>query len=158
MNFLKTFDINQVVDTGSVSDYSPFPEGHYRVVCDKAEETTTKTSGTDAAAFEWTVSEGPHQGRKLWDTLHLDHPKIGGREQMRFRDLCIATGTLAPKTLGDFPGSDCVVDVKIKAASDCGTYKAKNEVKAYLAPVPTSSDVAPESAPKRAGNAQWQVQ
>lgn len=156
MKFLDNFDINERADDGmEKTDFEPMPAGHYKVVCDKAEETTTKSTGTEAAKFEWTITEGPHQGRKLWDTLHLEHPKIGARDQNKFRDICKATGTLSPKTLDDFPGSDCVVDIKVKPASDCGTYKAGNEVKAYLVPVPTDSAAPAQSAPKRAGNQEW---
>ena len=158
MRIFQNFDVNERVDDGMErTDFEPMPEGHYRVVCDKAEETVTTTTQTEAAKFEWTVSEGPHKGRKLWDTLHLEHPKIGARDQNKFRDICKSTNTITPTSLDDFPGSDCVVDIKIKPASDDGRFAASNEIKRYLPPVPKDSSQPVQAAPKRAGNGDWQA-
>jgi hypothetical protein len=158
MKIFQNFDVNERADDGmEKTDFEPMPDGHYRVVCEKAEETVTSTTQTEAAKFEWTVSEGPHKGRKLWDTLHLEHPKIGARDQNKFRDICKATNNITPTSLNDFPGSDCVVDIKVKPASDDGRYAASNEIKRYLPPVPKDSETPVQSAPKRAGNSEWQA-
>lgn len=159
MNFLNNFDINERADEGAVTEFTPIPAGMYKVVCEAAEETTTKSTGTEAMSFEWRVDNGEHKGRKLWDQLNVDHPNTSysGREANRFRDICKSTGTVKPNSLGDFPGSECVAEVIVEPASECGTYKAKNKIKAYLPPVPQDSEAAPQAAPKRAGNSEWQA-
>ena len=47
MKFLDNFDINNVADTGDDNrDFGPVPAGHYRVICERAEETVTKSTQT----------------------------------------------------------------------------------------------------------------
>ena len=156
MKFLQNFDINHVADTGDDKrDFGPVPAGFYRVICERAEETVTKSTQTEAVKFAWRIADGEFAGQWLWDQMNVDHPKssYAGREQNRFREMCKATNTLNPKTMDDFPGSECSVEVRLRPAQ--GQYGESNEIKSYLAPVPTDSAAPAQSAPKRAGNAEW---
>lgn len=159
MKFLNGFDINHVGDEGETKrDFGPVPAGFYRVICERAEETITKSSQTEACKFAWRIADGEFSGQWLWDQMNVDHPKenYAAREQNRFREMCKATNTITPKTMDDFPGSECVVEVKIRPAND--NYGESNEIKRYLPPIPKDSEQpAPNAAPKRAGNAGWQA-
>jgi hypothetical protein len=158
MNFLNNFDINHVADEGDTKrDFGAVPAGHYRVVCERAEEAVTKSTSTEACKFAWRISEGEFSGQWLWDQMNVDHPKDGyaAREQNRFREMCKATNTITPKTMDDFPGCECVVDVKVRPAQ--GQYGESNEIKRYLPPVPKDSATPVEAAPKRAGNSGWEA-
>ena len=160
MKFLDNFDINAVADEGKKEDrsFDPVPAGMYRVICERAEETVTKKTQTDALKFAWRIAEGPHEGQWLWHQLDIDHPTTGwaGKCQNLFREICKATGIIDPQgSLDSYPGSECVVEVGLRPAK--GEYPASNEIKSYLAPVPKDSETPVQSAPKRAGNSEWQA-
>jgi hypothetical protein len=158
MNFLNNFDINHVADEGDNNrDFGAVPAGHYRVICERAEETVTKSTSTEACKFAWRISDGEFAGQWLWDQMNVDHPKSGyaAREQNRFREMCKSTNIVAPKSMDDFPGSECVVDVRVRPAD--GQYAESNEIKRYLPPVAKDSEAPVQSAPKRAGNAGWEA-
>ena len=107
MKFLDNFDINHVSDEGeSKRDFGPVPAGHYRVICERAEETVTKKTSTEAVKFAWRIADGEYAGQWLWHQLNLDHPteSWAGRCQNVFREICKATNTITPKTMDDFPG------------------------------------------------------
>jgi hypothetical protein len=160
MEFFKKFDVNAEIEAKEVGEFdnTPIPAGHYAVVCERAEETVTKSTNTEAIKFAWSVAEGQHKGRWLWDQCNVDHPteSYAKREAKRFQDICKGTKTLSPKTAGDFPGTACTVEVIIEPASN--GYEAKNRIKSYLPSVPTESSApapAAEAAPKRVGDASW---
>jgi hypothetical protein len=161
MEFFKKFDVNAEIEAKEVGEFdnTPIPAGHYAVVCERAEETVTKSTNTEAIKFAWSVAEGKHKGRWLWDQCNVDHPteSYAKREAKRFQDICKGTKTLSPKTAGDFPGTACTVEVTIEPASN--GYEAKNRIKSYLPAMPTESSApAPAdgpAAPKRVGDDSW---
>ena len=73
MEFFKKFDVNAEIEAKEVGDFdnTPIPAGHYAVVCERSEETVTKSTQTEAIKFAWSVSEGPHKGRWLFDRYGL---------------------------------------------------------------------------------------
>ena len=83
MKFLDNFDINHVSDEGeSKRDFGPVPAGHYRVICERAEETVTKSTSTEAAKFARRIADGEFAGR-LWDQMNLDHPTLATQPESK---------------------------------------------------------------------------
>ena len=73
MEFFKKFDVNAEIEAKEVGEFdnTPIPAGHYAVVCERAEETVTKSTNTEAIKFAWSVAEVKHKGRWQIGRAHV---------------------------------------------------------------------------------------
>jgi hypothetical protein len=60
------------------NDFQTLPDGKYVAIIDWMELSESKTSGRPQLVWVFLITEGPHQGRKVWKYNGLDTPdKIG---------------------------------------------------------------------------------
>src|SRR3954453_24178086 len=53
------------------SSFEAIPEGLYPAVCEKVEVRESKSSDHNYLNWEWTITEGVHEGRKMWQITSL---------------------------------------------------------------------------------------
>lgn len=79
------------------SSFETMEAGFYPAVCEKVEVRESKSSEYPYLNWEWTISEGEHEGRKQWQITSLS-PKAA----FRLKDQLIALGVI-DGTEEDFP-------------------------------------------------------
>lgn len=149
----------QGFDPASVpaQNYDPLPAGWYTVMVEKAEVVDTKARDGKRVKVEFLVTDGEHQGRKLFGGINIvnANPKaqeIGLRELADFSRAC---GLVTVKDTSEF--IDKMLLVKVALRADAGR-EPDNEIKGYkalgagtakpAAPVPkTAATQAPAAAP-----------
>jgi hypothetical protein len=71
------------------SDFETIPEGSYPIVVDKAEVRESKSSDNPYINWEMTITEGEHEGRRLWMITSLSPKAL-----FRLKDVFEALGVL----------------------------------------------------------------
>jgi hypothetical protein len=73
------------------SSFEAIPEGLYPAVCEKVEVRESKSSDHNYLNWEWTITEGEHEGRKMWQITSLS-PKATFRLKDQFLALKVIDG------------------------------------------------------------------
>lgn len=154
MNF-DELNLSTIQAAGSVQ---PLPAGEYVGTIVEANDEAGETRDgvpTRAVAVRVDISEGEHQGRRIYDRLLVIHPTEIAQQigRARLKSLIEAAAPGA-KTSQELIGKTVRASVKVSPRKDTG--EMRNEVKAYKAArggfVP--QDPAPQSqapAPKPQG-------
>jgi hypothetical protein len=125
---LNGFDANTVEPSTS---FDPLPAGKYLAAITGTEMKPTKNGDGSYLEIEFTVLEGEHKDRKVWDRLCLNHPNAQTVKIARgnLSALCRAIGVMQPRDSVELHNIPLVVTVKLKKREDTGDLA--NEVKGY---------------------------
>ena len=75
-------------DANLVEDFL-IPEGRYNFIISDVKERQSK-NGHFMLCFEFTISEGEHEGRKTFESFLIDHPTAGNFAKRSLKQLSIA--------------------------------------------------------------------
>lgn len=116
------------------------PAGWYKVVISDWAEVATKATSflpdnqqVKRLVLTLEVIEGPHQGRKVFDGLNLNHESAETRD-FAYRTLsaiCHAVKVMTPVTPDDLRDKPMMAKIKVKPAQ--GEWPSKNEIAGYEA-------------------------
>ncbi len=123
------------------------PSGRYVSEITNSELKPTKAGDGSYLELEFTVIDGEHRGRKVWDRLCLNHPTQKTVEIARanLSAICHAVGVMKPQDSRELHNIPLTITVKAKKDQDSDTIF--NEVKGYakresLVPQPPPPSVA----------------
>lgn len=139
MEMSQTSFFGETIDLSNVAPnpgFEPLPPGHYPVMCISAEpKRGPKGLGVKIVL---TVTDGPFQGRKIFDYCIITHENAQAQDigQRRLREWCDALGV--PPNLSDMAplmNRTLLAKVKIDPARTAGdkTYDAQNRVESFKA-------------------------
>ena len=76
----------------------------------------------------WTIVEGPHKGRKVWDRLNLKNPSKEAKDiaHKTLSGICAALGTKNLTDTQQLRGKPVVLKLKVRPAQ--GQFEATNEI------------------------------
>lgn len=122
------FDASQVEPT---TTFDPIPAGKYLAMITASEMKPNKAGTGSYLELVFTILEGEHKGRQLWERLNLDNPnelavKIARAE---LSAICRATGVLTPRDSCELHGVPLTVRVTCKRRRD--TDEVVNVIKGY---------------------------
>jgi len=145
--------------------FTPLPAGNY--VCDivESEYLQTKNGAGMRIALTLVVAEGIHAGRRLFDSLLMQHANEEpvNIAKKRLRDYCLCARIKSLNETEQLHGTRVTVIVKIRNDPN---YGVSNDIKAVVvprdlqppkaaapaaAPQPTKPDVSNYSSPPPAG-------
>ena len=140
------FNANEVEPSSS---FDPLPAGQYLVAITASEMKPTKTGNGSYLQLEFTVLDGEHKDRKVWDRFCLNHPNPQTVKIARghLSALCRAVGVMQPRDSADLHNIPLTIKVKVKKRKD--TDELTNEIKGYE---PKSAASQPQAAAPSAAN------
>ena len=147
---LNGFDANQVEPTAS---FEPLPAGKYLAAITGSEMKPTKNGDGSYLELEFTVIEGEHKDRKVWDRLCINHSNAMTVKIARgtLSAICRAVGVMQPRDSVELHNIPLQIAVKCKKRDDTG--ELTNEVKGYE---PRSSPTrAPQQTPASDNTPPW---
>ncbi len=125
--------------------FEPVPGGWYSGFISASESKPTSAGDGSYLMLELTISEGPYQGRKLFDRLNLNNKNPVAVEiaYATLSAICHATGVIQVQDsvqLHNIP-----LDFKASVRPADGQYEASNDVKGYKAYGTGGKDNTPAS-------------
>jgi len=147
---LNGFDANEVEPN---TPFDPLPAGKYLAAITATEMKPTKAGDGSYLQIEFTILEGEHKDRKVWDRLCLNHPNAQTVKIARgnLSALCRAVGVMQPKDSVELHNLPLVITVKVKKREDTG--ELTNEVKGYAKKDSTAGQ--PQQAPVTDNTPPW---
>ena len=156
------FNANEVEPTVA---FQPVPAGKHIAAITASEVKATKKGDGSYLQLEFTVLEGPCQGRKVWDRLCINHPTPITQKIARgnLSAICRAIGVMQPGDSAELHNLPLVINVRCKKRQDNG--ELTNEIKGYAtkdaAKNPpqqtTSTPLAPKAETTQCENSQSSV-
>jgi hypothetical protein len=139
---LRGFDATAVEPS---TGFDPLPDGKYPVVITESEMRVNKAGTGRYLLLTFQITDGPHQGRKLWARLNLENPSAMAVQIARaeLSALCRAVGVLAPQESVELHNLPLVVHVRCVRRADTG--EMTNEIRSY-AKVESAAPNGPPSA------------
>jgi hypothetical protein len=107
------------------------PKGWYRAHITETSMKDAKKQGNRFAEMEWTLLDGEHKGRKVWDRLNVVNDSEQAQDIAR-RDMaaiCHATGVLKFRFLDELKYKP--IEILVAVIPPKGEFAEKNEVKGY---------------------------
>jgi len=125
---LNGFDANQVEPTAS---FEPLPAGKYLAAVTGSQMKPTKNGDGSYLELEFTVLEGEHKDRKIWDRLCINHSNAMTVKIARgtLSAICRAVGVMQPRDSVELHNLPLQINVKVKKRDDTG--ELTNEIKGY---------------------------
>jgi len=135
------FNANEVDPT---IPFNPLPAGKYLAEITASEMKPTKAGNGNYLQLEFTLLDGPHKGRKVWDRLCTNHQNATTQNIARgnLSAICRAVGVMQPQDSVELHNLPLMITVKCKRRQDTG--EIVNEVKGYSK---RESALAPSSQP-----------
>ena len=171
MGNLGEFDATGVTPAES---FEPLPPGKYRAAITDSDVRETKAKTGHYAHFEWTILEGPHANRRVFQNCNIVNPNPKAAEigQRELSAICHACGVLRIKDdTAELHNIPCIIRVKVTPAKGgyeasnaiAGVESAQEQAPAPAAPAPAAARPAPAAqpvaaaapAPAPAGVAPW---
>jgi hypothetical protein len=114
-------------------DAEVLPPGDYVAMIVNTEMRETKDGSGQYLWIEMDITQGEHQGRKIWDRLNLVNRNAKAVEiaERTLSSICHAVGKLNVQDSEEFHG--CTVVAKVKVRPGQGEYGPSNEVANYRA-------------------------
>lgn len=118
--------------------FVPLPAGKYNVKITSGSVKRSKSSknlGKPYYNLEYTVQEGPHQGRKVFDNVMLFEGALYSLTQLlKALGYPVGQGSMAVPKLAELIGQGFVASVKVQPERtvDGKTYDPNNAVKGYF--------------------------
>jgi hypothetical protein len=143
------FDARQVAPATGQMD--PVPNGWYILAMTKSGEKPTRNGDANYLEVEYTILDGPHKDRKVFENFNLWHPTNVQAKEIAWREmsaLCHATGRIQVGDTSELHNIPFKGKIRIKPGE--GDYGPKNEVMAYRAindPQPVDHGVKGVGAP-----------
>lgn len=147
------FDATQVQPSEG-RDFTPLPAGKYPAMITASDLKPTKAQTGHYLSLEFTVTEGEHQGRKVFTNLNLDNPNQQAVEiaQRDLSAICHAVGKLTVTDSAELHDIPLTINVKVRPAK--GDYPASNDITKYekagvvaQTPAAQPAAAAPAAAP-----------
>jgi hypothetical protein len=135
------FDASTVApDQGAVA---PIPAGVYNAMIVESGVVKSK-AGDDMIKLTWQVVDGPHKGRKVWQSLNVGHknPEPQRIARAQFSGICHALGRIRINDTVDLHNVPARIKVTVKV-DESGQYPPQNEVRGIE---PLSAGSAPTQA------------
>jgi hypothetical protein len=113
------------------------PAGKYKAVITTATVGPTKNGRGQAVNLTWSIDEGEHEKRLVFQSCLLQHDSADAQRfgRQKFKDVCSACGITEPVTdLNVLEYKPCVITVIIRR-DKTGEYADKNEVARVSPPV-----------------------
>ena len=125
---LNNFNANEVDPS---TTFDPIAAGKYVAVITESEMKATKDGKGSYLELVFTVVEGEHKERKVWDRLCLNHPKAETVKIARsnLSAICRAVGVMQPRDSLELHNIPLQITVKVKKRQDTG--ELTNEVRGY---------------------------
>jgi Protein of unknown function (DUF669) len=123
------------------------PAGKYKAQITDAIVAPLKTGRGTGVKLTWSISEGDHEKRLLFQQLNIQHDSETAQRIGRgqFKDICSSCGITGQVTdLGVLLFKECLLTVVITTDPN-GKYQDKNEVKNVL-PIVSWNGAPPEKA------------
>jgi len=114
--------------------FDPLPAGWYPVMITQSEVKSTKANdGSTRLDLTFTVFDGPHKGRKIFNTLNIGNQNPVAREiaQKQLSSICHAVNVLNVSDSTMLHEKPLSIRLKIRPAD--GNYEASNDVSGYKA-------------------------
>lgn len=133
---LSGFDANQVKPLES---FELLPAGWYQVIITDSAMKPTKNNDGEFLELVFTVIEGEHEGRKIWDRLNLNNANQTAVEiaQRALSAICRSVGVMTPSDSTELHDRPLEIKVSVtppkKDEEGDVKFQAKNEVKGYRA-------------------------
>ena len=125
-----------------------FPPGKYVLEITDTDLKPTKAGDGEYLSVEFTVDEGPHKGRKVWENFNLSNPSAEAERiaKSQFAALCLAVGRPRVGDSIELHGAKFTGVVGLEKRKDNG--EDKNRVRGYE---PLSSAAGAQKAAPAAG-------
>jgi hypothetical protein len=130
MGNLGEFDATGVTPAES---FEPIPPGKYRAAITESDVRETRAKNGHYAHFEWTILEGPHANRRVFQNCNIVNPNPKAAEigQRELSAICHACGVLRIKDdTAELHNIPCIIRVKVKPAK--AGFDASNEVSGVM--------------------------
>jgi hypothetical protein len=111
----------------------PLPPGDYPVIITATEQRTAKNGSNSYLSVELQVTDGPHQGRRVWDTLNLWNSNETAVKIAREKLRAITDAIAHPPHVQDSESLHNKPMLATVGVRDDATYGPKNEVVGYKA-------------------------
>jgi Protein of unknown function (DUF669) len=153
MNDVPSDDLNEFSFDPTTQEGSHFdliPPGSYAAEVIEAGIGTPKTGNGSMLSFTWKIiTEGPHEGRPVWETYCYLHPSMQAQEiaRRKLKDVCDAMGIKQQVTDPEvFKFKPVLIKVGIESDKN-GQYDDKNKILS-VKPLPPDGDKPnPPAAP-----------
>lgn len=132
-------------------DFAALPAGDYPVLIEASEVKETKKGTGFYLELTHQVIDGPHKGRKLFDTITMTNRNSADAERIgrgQLSALCHAVGILRVQDSAELHNRPYLATVKIEPAK--GEYAARNKVTARKSLGGAPRAAAPAAAPAQA--------
>lgn len=133
MGNLNKFNANDYPpETQVKGSYDPLPKGKYTVCIVSSETNPTKKGDGEFLSLKLEVLDGDFKGRKLFETLLLDHPSEKAVEiaKKKLAQICRAVNVLTPDESDELHDKPFVADVGVRKNNYSG--KDENVIWTYL--------------------------
>lgn len=113
------------------NNFAPIPAGEYPMRVINSEMRDTKAGNGKRLVLEIDITDGPHQGRKIWQGFNLVNPNPQAVEisQRQLAQLCLAVGKVAITNSDELHMHEFIGKVKVTPAQ--GGYDPGNEIVQY---------------------------
>ena len=114
--------------------FDPLPAGWYPVMITDSEVKSTKANdGSTKLDLTFTIFDGPHKGRKVFNTLNIGNQNPVAREiaQKQLSSICHAVNVLNVSDSSMLHEKPLSIRLKVRPAD--GNYEASNDVSGYKA-------------------------
>ena len=126
-------DLNgfNALDIEPAQGREPVPNGKHKGHIVASETRPTKEGTGQYLWLEFEIIDGEHQGRKLFDRLHLANPKPQAVQiaEQRLSALCRAVNKLQPQDSEELHFIPLIAVVRVRPPRD--GYDATNEIRGY---------------------------
>lgn len=127
------YDATKVAD----SEFEVIPAGDYRVIMTESERKPTKDGKSHLLNCKFQILDGPMKNRTFFDRFNLWNAseKATLIAQQQFKKVCEAVNVMTPKDSSQLHGKPLMCRLAVKEYQG----KDQNEVKAYKAALPSST-------------------
>jgi len=132
MASLASFGFNaKNIAPAAPASFEPIPAGDYPAFIIESDITPLHNGSGNGLKLTFEVLDGPHKGRKVWETLCIVHtnPKTQQIAQEQLSAICHVVGIMEPQDTAELHLKPMTINVAIRPAD--GQYKAKNIIKGY---------------------------
>jgi len=137
--------------------HSPVPPGEYILEIEDTDLRPTKSGEGEYLSVTFSIADGPHLGRKVFENFNLSNPNPEAERIARsqFAALCIAAGKAKVGDSIELHGTRIIGSVGVEKRKDSG--ELRNRVRGYQplggAFVAGVQSARPPAPPKPAGSA-----
>jgi len=127
-------ELNYKVGDEQEMSFDPIPSGDYYAVIENSEYVTNKKETGMILNLTWQVIDGKFKGRKVFESLNLEHKNQQAQQIARgaMNAICTATGISNLKDSSQLHNIPMMITVGIQT-DKTGMYPDKNNIKKHKA-------------------------